>query len=82
MNTELDTASTGAPLVPRVAIIGTGYVGLTTGACLASIGSHVTCCDVDADKIDQLRAGTIPIVEDGLAEIVASSRSALCCRRT
>jgi UDPglucose 6-dehydrogenase len=59
--------------VPRVAIIGTGYVGLTTGACLASIGSHVTCCDIDAHKIDQLRTGTIPIVEDGLAEIVASS---------
>ena len=55
---------------PTVAIVGTGYVGLTTGACFAHLGFSVVCCDVDQRKIDSLRAGKIPIVEDGLGEIV------------
>ncbi len=59
-----------------IAIVGTGYVGLTTGACLAQLGHQVTCADIDADKIDLLNRGEIPIVEDGLAEVVAAARAA------
>ena len=59
-----------------IAIVGTGYVGLTTGACLAQLGHHVTCADIDADKIDLLNRGEIPIVEEGLAEVVAAARAA------
>ena len=55
----------------RIAVIGTGYVGLTTGACLAHLGHTVVCADIDADKIAKLRDGIIPIVELGLTEIVA-----------
>ncbi len=54
----------------RVAVIGAGYVGLTSGACLAHLGHHVVCSDVDAGRIEQLRHGQIPIVEDGLTELV------------
>ena len=54
----------------RVAVIGTGYVGLTTGACLAHLGHTVVCADIDANKIAKLRDGIIPIVELGLAELV------------
>ncbi len=59
-----------------IAIVGTGYVGLTTGACLAQLGHHVTCGDIDADKIERLNRGEIPIVEEGLAEVVASGMAA------
>lgn len=54
----------------RVAVIGTGYVGLTTGACLAELGHQVTCADIDASKVERLSRGEIPIVEDGLDRIV------------
>ena len=54
----------------RIAVVGTGYVGLTTGACLAHLGHTVVCADIDADKIAKLRDGIIPIVELGLAELV------------
>jgi UDPglucose 6-dehydrogenase len=54
---------------PHVVIVGTGYVGLTTGACLAHLGVRVTCCDIDEHKITQLRRGLMPIVEEGLARI-------------
>lgn len=60
----------------QVTIVGTGYVGLTTGACLAHLGSDITCLDVDARKIDMLRSGRIPIVEDGLDELVATQAAA------
>ncbi|MEX2625390.1 MAG: UDP-glucose/GDP-mannose dehydrogenase family protein [Ilumatobacteraceae bacterium] len=59
-----------------IAVIGTGYVGLTTGACLAHLGHHVICADIDATKIESLQRGEIPIVEAGLAEIVADARAA------
>ena len=55
----------------RIAVIGTGYVGLTTGACLASLGHHVVCADIDAAKVARLRSGQIDILEPGLPELVA-----------
>ena len=45
----------------KIAVIGTGYVGLVTGTCLADSGNHVTCIDIDQAKIDRLRAGQVPI---------------------
>ncbi len=54
----------------RIAIVGTGYVGLTTGACFAHLGHEVICADVDPDKVARLSAGEIPIVEHGLDRIV------------
>ena len=54
----------------KIAVIGTGYVGLTTGACLASLGHQVVCADIDADKVAQLQVGKITIFEDGLSELV------------
>ncbi len=60
---------------PVIGVVGVGYVGLTTGACLAHIGHNVVCGDVDAEKIDRLRNGEIPIVEEGLTEIVSEGIS-------
>ena len=57
----------------KASIIGTGYVGLVTGACLADVGNHVLCFDVDERKIGMLRAGEIPIFEPGLKEIVRNN---------
>ncbi|MBI4617410.1 MAG: UDP-glucose/GDP-mannose dehydrogenase family protein, partial [Planctomycetes bacterium] len=59
-----------------VAIVGTGYVGLVTGACLADIGHHVACTDVDAEKIRVLESGGIPFYEPGLEELVTRNRQA------
>ena len=55
----------------RIAVIGTGYVGLTTGACFSHIGHEVVCADIDAAKIKRLKAGEIPIVEAGVDKLVA-----------
>lgn len=60
----------------RVAVVGTGYVGLTTGACLASLGHDVVCADVDADKVERLSRGEIPIVEHGLEALVTEGIAA------
>jgi UDPglucose 6-dehydrogenase len=56
----------------RIAVVGTGYVGLTTGVCLAHLGHTVVCADVDAAKVARLSAGEMPIVEEGVAELLAS----------
>lgn len=61
---------------PVIGVVGVGYVGLTTGACLAHIGHTVVCGDVDEAKIGKLRNGEIPIVEEGLSEIVREGISA------
>ncbi len=60
----------------KITVIGTGYVGLVSGACLAEMGNHVVCLDVDAAKIALLEAGGIPIHEPGLDHIVAHNVAA------
>ena len=54
----------------EIAIVGTGYVGLSTGACFSHLGHSVTCLDIDAEKVSSLQAGIVPIVESGLTELV------------
>jgi UDPglucose 6-dehydrogenase len=54
----------------RIVVVGTGYVGLTTGACLAGLGHRVTCVDVDEAKVARLAAGRVDILEPGLSELV------------
>jgi UDPglucose 6-dehydrogenase len=60
----------------RIAVVGTGYVGLTTGACLASLGHRVTCADIDPAKVDRLSRGEVDILEPGLPELVAEGIAA------
>lgn len=59
----------------RIVVVGTGYVGLVSGTCLAETGVTVTCVDVDTSKIERLNAGGIPIYEPGLSELVAKNRA-------
>ena len=67
----MSDAAEGTSDRPILGVVGVGYVGLTTGACLAHLGFEVVCGDVDAERVEALRAGRIPIVEQGLEELVA-----------
>ena len=59
----------------RLTIFGSGYVGLVTGACMAEMGNHVVCCDIDEGKIERLNNGDVPIYEPGLEAYVARNRA-------
>jgi len=60
----------------RIAVVGTGYVGLTTGACFAELGNTVVCVDTDRAKVDALRRGEVPFFEPGLGEVVSRNVAA------
>ncbi|SNC62229.1 UDP-glucose dehydrogenase family protein [Polynucleobacter victoriensis] len=60
----------------KITVIGSGYVGLVTGACLAELGNHVFCLDLDQQKIDLLNSGGVPIYEPGLDAMIARNRDA------
>jgi len=60
----------------RIAIFGTGYVGLVTGTCLAEVGHDVVCVDIDADKVQGLKQGVVPIFEPGLQPMVKANHAA------
>src|ERR1043165_1455326 len=60
----------------HIAVIGSGYVGLVSGACFAEFGVDVTCVDVDTEKVDKLNRGIIPIYEPGLDTIVEKNVAA------
>jgi UDPglucose 6-dehydrogenase len=64
------------PSTSRIAVVGTGYVGLTTGACFAELGHDVLCADIVPEKVDSLKAGIIPIHEEGLEVIVQENMKA------
>jgi UDPglucose 6-dehydrogenase len=72
MNGDVHT-QTSQDEVSQIGVIGAGYVGLTTAACLAHLGHRVVCVDIDEARVASLRRGEIPIVEEGLADIVAST---------
>ncbi len=59
----------------KIAVIGTGYVGLTTGACFAHLGHEVICADIDVEKVSRLNKGEIPILEPGLDRVVEEGRA-------
>src|SRR6185436_2265712 len=59
-----------------IAVLGTGYVGLVTGTCLADLGNKVVCVDKDQRKIQGLKAGRVPIYEPGLTDLLRRNRSA------
>ncbi|MGR3766043.1 UDP-glucose dehydrogenase family protein [Rossellomorea sp. NS-SX7] len=60
----------------NIAVVGTGYVGLVTGTCLSEIGHHVTCIDIDEEKVNRLRRGISPIYEPGLDELMKKNSGA------
>ena len=58
----------------RICMVGTGYVGLVSGACMADFGHHVTCVDINAERIAACEKGEIPFYEPGLDRLVAQER--------
>ncbi len=60
----------------KICVIGTGYVGLVTGTCFADLGNEVTCLDIDKERIDDLKAGKMPIYEPGLEQLVKQNVAA------
>ena len=58
----------------KIAVIGSGYVGLVTGVCLAHIGHTITCVDNNQEKVKRLKQGKVPIYEPGLEELLKSIR--------
>ena len=60
----------------KIAIIGTGYVGLVTGTCFAEVGHQVVCVDCDAEKVKLLQGGGVPIYEPGLEELIVKNVAA------
>ena len=61
----------------KIVVSGTGYVGLITGVCLAELGNDVTCVDIDKEKIDMLKKGKAPIMENGLEELMKKNKERL-----
>jgi len=61
----------------KVCVVGTGYVGLTTGVSLAFLGHDVTCVEIDQNKVDMLRAGRCPIYEPGMEDLLSEASSKL-----
>lgn len=76
------TTAWSVSLSSKIGIIGCGYVGLVTGACLASLGHDVVCADIDEERIERLGKGVIPIYEPGLEELVREGLSARRLRYT
>src|SRR5262249_35566518 len=70
-------ARKGEGVVPRIAIFGAGYVGLVTGACFADLGHEVVVRDILPERIEDLRAGRLPIHEPGLEELLAKNAERL-----
>src|SRR5579864_9522610 len=60
----------------NITVIGAGYVGLVTGACFADLGNHVTCIDINQEKIKNLNQGVLPIYEPGLEAIIQANKAA------
>ena len=58
----------------KIAVVGTGYVGLVTGTCLAETGNQVICVDINAEKVEMMKAGQLPIYEPGLDDVVRTAR--------
>jgi UDPglucose 6-dehydrogenase len=73
---EFDGAPTGIEVAVKISVIGTGYVGLVAGACLAETGNTVVCADVDQAKIDGLNRNVMPIYEPGLDQLVSRNQQA------